>query len=157
VDASDPWFRQRELPELRSLLASHAVPLDRDLLVTFGRAAPYKRHDLLLRAAALLSAAAHPVVMGYPEMPGLDTLAADLGVNATLITSFDRELMAALLQWPRTRVCALSAENEPWGLMIPMEARLLARNNGAVVVVADSGGLAEQVTDGVDGFCHAPR
>jgi glycosyltransferase involved in cell wall biosynthesis len=155
VDVTDPWFRRRQPAELRDLLARYGVPLDKDLAVTFGRSVPYKRHDMLLRAAAHLPGRVHPVAMSYPEYPELAALAGELGVDATLITSFDRELMAALLQWPRTRVCALPAENEPCGL-IPMEARLLARDGGALLVVANSGGLAEQVADGVDGFRHDP-
>ncbi|MHB1416267.1 MAG: glycosyltransferase, partial [Chloroflexota bacterium] len=34
----------------------------------------------------------------------------------------------------------------------PMEVRVLARDGGALMLVSNTGGLAEQVTDGVDGF-----
>ena len=156
VATTDPWFRRRSPAEIAGTLSGHRIPLDRDLLVTFGRAASYKRHDMLVRAAARLQGMAHPVIMSWPALPELPGMAADLRVDATFVTSFDRELMAALLQWPRTKVCSLSAEKEPWGL-IPMESRLLARDGGAVLVVADSGGLAEQVTDGMDGFIHRPN
>ncbi|MEV0156326.1 glycosyltransferase family 4 protein [Micromonospora sp. NPDC050686] len=156
VDTTDPWYRQRSPAEIAAALTRHDIPVDRDLLVTFGRAVPYKRHDMLLRAAARLRGTAHAVIMSRPALPELPKIAAALGVNATFVTSFDRELMAALLQWRRTKVCSLSAEREPWGL-IPMESRLLTRDGGAVLVVADSGGLAEQVTDGMDGFLHRPN
>ncbi|MGW3953770.1 glycosyltransferase family 4 protein [Streptomyces sp. NPDC004752] len=156
VDISDRWYRQRSRTEISRMLARHGVPVDQDLLVTFGRGVPYKRHDMLIRACAELRSAAHPVVMSDPEMPELRELAGRLHVDATLITSFDRELMAALLQWERTRVLALSAQNEPWG-MIPMESRLLTRDTGAILVAADSGGFSEQIDDGVDGFLHVPN
>ncbi|MFE4831736.1 glycosyltransferase family 4 protein [Streptomyces sp. NPDC056672] len=156
VDTTDSWYRRRSSAELSGLLTRYGVPVDRDLLVTFGRGVPYKRHDMLIRAAARTRHRAHPVIMSDTELPEVRALAARSQVDATFITSFDRELMASLLQWGRTRVCSLSAENEPWGL-IPMEARLLARHGGAVLVVADSGGFSEQVADGVDGFLHVPN
>ncbi|MFF4750308.1 glycosyltransferase family 4 protein [Streptomyces sp. NPDC002514] len=155
VDTTDHWYRQRSRAELTGLLTRHGVPVDRDLLVTFGRGVPYKRHDMLIRAAAEIRGSAHPVVMSDPDLPELRHLAERLQVDATLITSFDRELMAALLQWERTRALTLSARNEPWG-MIPMEARLLARESGALLIAADSGGFTEQIDQGVDGFLHVP-
>lgn len=155
VDTTDPWYRQRSPDEMSRLLTEYGVPVDRDLLVTFGRGVPYKRHDMLIRAAAGMSHRAHPVIMSDTELPDVRELAARSRVDATFVTSFDRELMASLVQWPRTRVCSLSAENEPWGL-IPMEARLLARDGGALLVAADSGGFSEQVRDGIDGFLHTP-
>ncbi|MFE4538078.1 glycosyltransferase family 4 protein [Streptomyces scopuliridis] len=156
VDTTDHWYRQRSLAEMTRVLTQQGVPVDRDVAVTFGRGVPYKRHDMLIRAAAELPGCPHPVIMSDPDLPDVRDLAGQLHVDATFITSFDRELMASLLQWPRTRVCSLSAENEPWGL-IPMEARLLARDGGAILIVADSGGFSEQVTDGVDGFLHKPN
>lgn len=156
VDTTDPLYRRRSEADIAGTLSRHGIPVDRDLLVTFGRGVPYKRHDMLVRAAAELRRKAHPVIMSRPALPELPGIAASLGVDATFVTSFDRELMAALLQWRRTKVCSLSADNEPSGL-IPMEARLLARDGGAVLVVADSGGLAEQVNNGIDGFLHRPN
>ncbi|MFJ3197923.1 glycosyltransferase family 4 protein [Streptomyces griseoviridis] len=155
VDTTDHWYRGRTSADISRMLARHGIPVDRDLLVTTGRGVPYKRHDMLIRAAAELRGAAHPVVMSDPELPELRKLAASLMVDATFVTSFDRELMASLVQWDRTKILSLPAKNEPWG-MIPMEARLLARDSGAILVAADSGGFPEQITDGVDGFLHTP-
>ncbi|WP_326809700.1 glycosyltransferase family 4 protein [Streptomyces scopuliridis] len=156
VDTADHWYRQRSPDEMRELLTRYGVPVDQDLLVTFGRGVPYKRHDMLIRATAETRGSAHPVIMSDTELPDVRKLAARARVDATFITSFDRELMASLVQWPKTRVCSLSAENEPWGL-IPMEARLLARDGGALLAAADSGGFSEQVADGIDGFLHTPN
>ncbi|MER8072300.1 glycosyltransferase family 4 protein [Streptomyces sp. NPDC094034] len=156
VDTTDHWYHRRSPSHMSGLLTRHGIPVDRDLLVTFGRGVPYKRHDMLIRAAAEMSRQAYPVIMSDTELPDVRSLAARLRVDAAFVTSFDRELMASLLQWPKTRVCSLSAENEPWGL-IPMEARLLTRHGGAVLVTADSGGFSEQVTDGIDGFLHMPN
>ncbi|MGW3166856.1 glycosyltransferase family 4 protein [Streptomyces sp. NPDC001142] len=155
VDTTDHWYRKRAPADISRMLIRHGVPVDRDLLVTMGRGVPYKRHDMLIRAASELRGAVHPVVMSEPELPELRELAARLQVDVTFVASFDRELMASLLQWERTKVLSLSARNEPWG-MIPMEARLLARESGAILIAADSGGFPEQISDGVDGFLHHP-
>jgi glycosyltransferase involved in cell wall biosynthesis len=79
----------------------------------------------------------------------LHALRGELDIDATLITSFDKELVASLVQWPETRAAVLYSENEPCGIM-PMEVRLLARETGTVLVLSDSGGFAEQSTHGVD-------
>jgi glycosyltransferase involved in cell wall biosynthesis len=151
VNPTDPYFRQRTPMEIRAKLEEFGVPLDRPLLVSFGRSVPYKRHDLLLKAAAHLKGQVHPVLMTFPHYQELHDLRAALDIEATLVTSFDKELMASLLQWENSVITALLAYNEPCGL-IPMEARILSRNGGPILVVSDSGGLVEQVTDGVDGF-----
>ncbi|CFQ85224.1 MULTISPECIES: glycosyltransferase family 4 protein [Yersinia] len=159
IDIDDPWFRLRSDQVISHTLLKYGIPLDRPLAITLGRGVQYKRHDLLLKASCLLNNDIHPVIVSDPVLPELvqlaqsTQLASQLASPPTIIHSFDRELMACLIQWHNTRVCVLSAENEPNGL-IPMEARWLARKQGALLVVADSGGLSEQVTPGIDGFRH---
>lgn len=155
ININDPWFRIRSDQEISDTLSSHGISLDHSLAITLGRGVHYKRHDLLLRAACYLGNDIHPVIMSDPILPELSALASRLEISASLINSFDRELMACLIQWRNTRVCVLSAENEPNGL-IPMESRWLARQQGALLIVADSGGLSEQVEHGIDGFLHIP-
>ncbi|WP_145587269.1 glycosyltransferase family 4 protein [Yersinia aldovae] len=155
VNINDPWFRIRSDQEISSMLSLHGIPLEQPLAITLGRGASYKRHDLLLKAASYLGGVIHPVIISEPAIPELNALTRQLNIKASIIHSFDRELMACLIQWRNTRVCVLSAENEPNGL-IPMESRWLARQQGALLIVADSGGLAEQVNHGIDGFLHIP-
>lgn len=152
IDIDDPWFRLRSDQAISHTLLKYGIPLDRPLAITLGRGVQYKRHDLLLKASCSLNNDIHPVIVSDPVLPELTQL-AQFASQPTIINSFDRELMACLIQWHNTRVCVLSAENEPNGL-IPMEARWLARKQGALLVVADSGGLSEQVTPGIDGFQH---
>jgi glycosyltransferase involved in cell wall biosynthesis len=149
IDPTDPWYRQRDRLELEDRLSAMEIPLDRPLIVSFGRAAGFKRHDLVLRAAAELGDEAHLVLMTDLHRDDLHALRKELGVDATLITSFDKELVASLVQWPGTRAAVLYSENEPCGIM-PMEVRLLARDTGTVLVLSDSGGFAEQSEHGVD-------
>jgi glycosyltransferase involved in cell wall biosynthesis len=149
IDPTDPWYRRRDRLELEDRLAAEDIPLDRPLVVSFGRAAGFKRHDLVLRAAAELGGDAHLVLMTDLHRDDLHALRRDLDIDATLITSFDKELVAALVQWPGTSATVLYSENEPCGIM-PMEVRLLARDTDTVLVLSDSGGFAEQSEHGVD-------
>ena len=155
ININDSWFRIRSEQEIRNTLSSYGISLEYPLAVTLGRGVHYKRYDLLLTAASYLGDDIHAVIVSDPVLPELSALANQLDIHASVINSFDRELMACLIQWRNTRVCVLSAENEPNGL-IPMESRWLARRQGAILVVADSGGLREQVEHGIDGFLHIP-
>ncbi|MFV8799333.1 glycosyltransferase family 4 protein [Yersinia sp. LJYL362] len=155
VNINDPWFRIRSEQEICDTLSAHGISLEYPLAITLGRGVHYKRYDLLLTAASYLGDHIHAVIVSDPVLPELLALASQLDIHASVINSFDRELMACLIQWRNTRVCVLSAENEPNGL-IPMESRWLARKHGAILVVADSGGLREQVEHGIDGFLHIP-
>ncbi|WP_145535317.1 glycosyltransferase family 4 protein [Yersinia alsatica] len=155
IDINDPWFRIRSDHEISRTLSSHGIPLEYPLAVTLGRGVRYKRHDLLLKASSYLNGEIHPVIMSEPILPELSALADQLDIPSSIVHSFDSELMACLIQWRNTRVCVLSAENEPNGL-IPMESRWLSRKQGALLVVADSGGFSEQVEHGINGFRHNP-
>ncbi|WP_186368109.1 glycosyltransferase family 4 protein [Yersinia kristensenii] len=155
ININDPWFRIRSEQEIRNTLSSYGISLEYPLAITLGRGVYYKRYDLLLQAASFLGNDIHAVIVSDPVLPELSALASQLDVPTSIINSFDRELMACLIQWRNTRVCVLSAENEPNGL-IPMESRWLARKQGALLIVADSGGLSEQVKHGINGFLHIP-
>ena len=155
IAPTSPWYRQRPTGEIAATLQRYGVPTDRPLLVSFGRAAEFKRHDLTVRAAGELAGRAHLVLMTDPERPDLRRLAEQVCPDSTLLASFDRELVACLIQWERTAAVILLSEGEPCGIM-PMEARLLARTTGGVLVLADSGGFSEQATDEADAFLCAP-
>lgn len=149
IDPTDPWYRRRHEVEIRERLSALGVPTDRPLVVSFGRAAGFKRHDLVLRAAAELGGDAHLVLMTDLRRDDLLAMRDELDIDATLITSFEKELVAGLVQWPNTRAAILYSENEPCGIM-PMEVRLLAHGTGTVLILSDSGGFVEQSTHGLD-------
>lgn len=157
VDMSDPHFALLSPERREEVLRKYGVPLDKPLLVTWGRFVPEKGFDLVLEAAARSGAGLHPVLVGMvdhsPEYPGeIISWAKGLGIEHTIIVERDWELVAALLEWKHTRVAALlSRYDEPHGLVVN-EARMHAREGGPVVVVSNRGGLPEQVADGVDGF-----
>ena len=151
INPADPFFRLRSRDEIVAKLRQYNIPTDRPLVFSWGRAVEYKRFDLVLEATARLRGKAHPVVMVTPAWDKLVALDRRLGTGATLIFAFDPELVASMLQWERTYVAASLARREPGGLT-PMEVRVLARREGPLMVVSDTGGLVEQVEDGVDGF-----
>lgn len=103
----------------------------------------------MLRAAAELGGDAHLVLMTDLRRDDLHAMRDELDIDATLITSFEKELVAGLVQWPNTRAAILYSENEPCGIM-PMEVRLLAHGTGTVLILSDSGGFVEQSTHGLD-------
>lgn len=155
IDPTDPWYRRRPPSEIGDRLRTAGVPLDRPLVVSFGRSAGFKRHDVVLSAAAELDGAVHMVLMTDLRMDELHALRDARGIDATLLTSFDKELVASLVQWPMTKAVILYSDNEPCGIM-PMEVRLLAHSSDTVLVLSDSGGFREQATHGVDAILGAP-
>lgn len=147
----DRHFRLRSDDEKAAKLKEHGIPLDRPLLVSWGRAVPYKRFDMVVQAAARLKGRIWPVVVVTPHSEELLRLKDELRLAGSLIFAFDPELIACILQWPGTEVAAFLAYLEPCGLT-PMEVRMHARRTGPLLVTSDTGGLVEQVHDGVDGF-----
>lgn len=151
INTQDEYFRQRTQRDVAAKLEHYGVPLDKPLAFSWGRPVAYKRYDIALKAVANLGNRIHPVIMLSEDSPSLRELVKDLGMDATLVAAFDPELVASMLQWPNT-VAALSlAYNEPFGLT-PIEVRMLARRQGPLMVVSNTGGLAEQVRDRLDGF-----
>jgi glycosyltransferase involved in cell wall biosynthesis len=133
-------------------LARFQVPLDKKLVFSFGRPVPYKRLELTLDVIKHLPSDYHPVIVTLGRYPVLEAYADKLGIPASVIGAFDYDLCACLSQYANTVAVPILAVNEPFGL-IPAELRLLVRASGGLLVVpSDGGGLAEQVTDGVDGF-----
>jgi glycosyltransferase involved in cell wall biosynthesis len=151
VEPQDPIYAARPLKTVEKKLAEHGIPTDRPLIFSWGRAVEYKRFDVFLKAGALLKGEVHTVIVCSPEDPELVALNKKLSAGASLVFRFDPELVACLLQWPKTLAAGSLAKLEPCGLT-PAETRVHARSRGPILIVSDTGGLPEQVTDGVDGF-----
>jgi len=151
LNPADRYFRVRTRDEIVGKLKQYNIPLDKKLMFSWGRSVAYKRFDMVIKAGALLKTELHTVVMVSPASDDLKKLQQELHPNMSLIFAFDSELAACLLQWDNTAVTPVLAYLEPCGLT-PMEIRMHARNSGPILVVSDTGGLPEQVDDGVDGF-----
>ncbi|MDZ7394033.1 MAG: glycosyltransferase family 4 protein [candidate division KSB1 bacterium] len=151
LNPDDPHFRLRSEEEIVAKLRNYGIPLDKPLMVAWGRAVAYKRFDVVMKAAAQLQGAVHAVVIVSPRSEELLQLKDQLGLDMSLIFAFDAELVACLLQWKNTVAVPILAYLEPCGLT-PMEARMQARRQGPLVITSDTGGLPEQIAHGVDGF-----
>jgi glycosyltransferase involved in cell wall biosynthesis len=113
-----------------------------------------KRADLLVRALATDEGAGIPIVLGGDgeERPALERLASDLGV-ANRVTFAGRLTDAQLIeQLAGCRAVVFPPFQEDYGF-VTVEAFAARR---AVITCRDSGGPAELVDDGVNGFVCDP-
>jgi glycosyltransferase involved in cell wall biosynthesis len=123
-------------------------------VVYVGRLEAYKKVDVLLKAMARLTPRfpdARITVMGRgPARPGLEKLAAELGLaDRTFFTGFvsDDERDALLAG---ARVCVCPSEKEGWGLTV-----IESNATGTPVVATDADGLRDSVRHGETGFLVA--
>ncbi|MHB8576284.1 MAG: glycosyltransferase family 4 protein [Dehalococcoidia bacterium] len=160
LDLGHPDFRPMPSERVQAILAEHSIPMDRDLVLAFGRADWIKGFDILLDALADLRERVHLVlnVVPYdtdaPILAEYRRLIAKQGLRVTLLTGYSRDLPRALSQWPRTRTVVCPSRGEPLS-NIPFEVSLWARDGGPVLVCSDADGYPEQVTHGANGFLFA--
>jgi glycosyltransferase involved in cell wall biosynthesis len=136
-----------ELDRFRS-----APAVERTGVLFVGRLVPTKGADVLLRAIATLggSAASLTIIGDGPERLRLQELGRELGVAIRMPGNADRDAIAAAMR--RAAVVVVpSTYPEPLGLVA-----LEAMASGAIVVASGVGGLAESITDGVNGFLVKP-
>lgn len=155
---NDPIFALQDETAVRSTLQACGVPLDADLVLAFGRAAPIKGFDRLIPALAPLRDRLHLVLISVPyinddsEQRVYDQLLQQHQIPATHIKQFTRELPRAVCQWPRTKMVVVPSRRETFS-NIPLEVALWARNYGPVTVTSTAGGFADQIAPGMTGFC----
>ncbi len=118
------------------------------------RLTPLKRMDLLVRAMAEPAAAGlRCVIAGDGDAGGsLRTLARDLGVDDRVRLAGPLSTEGLVDQLARCRAVAFPVFNEDYGL-VTVEA---FASRKAVITCTDSGGPAELVRDGVNGFVCDP-
>jgi glycosyltransferase involved in cell wall biosynthesis len=154
---NDPTFAEEDETVVRTTLQAYGIPLDVDVALAFGRAAPIKGFERLIPALAPLRDRLHfvlisvPYVDEDPQQQLYDRLLYQHGLRATHIKSFTRDLPRALCQWPRTKMVVVPSQHETFS-NIPLEVALWARRNGPVVVASTAGGFVDQIEAGVTGF-----
>jgi glycosyltransferase involved in cell wall biosynthesis len=155
--ADDPIFVLQDETVLRATLQAYGIPLDTDLVLAFGRAAPIKGFDRLIPALAPLRDRVHLVLISVPYVNDdsqqrlYDQLLQQHAIRATHIKTFVRDLPRALSQWPRTKAVVVPSRRETFS-NIPLEVALWAREKGPVIVASTADGFIDQIEPGITGF-----
>ena len=153
----DPTFAPQDETAVRATLQAYGIPVDEDVVLAFGRAAPIKGFDRLIPALAPLRDRLHFVLISVPYLDNdspqrvYDQLLHQHAIRATHIRAFTRDLPRALCQWPRTKMVVVPSRHETFS-NIPLEVALWARHHGPVVVASTAGGFVDQIEAGVSGF-----
>jgi glycosyltransferase involved in cell wall biosynthesis len=154
---NDPAFALQDESVVKTMLPAYGIPLDADLILAFGRAAPIKGFEQLIPALAPLRDRVHFVLISVPYVDDdsqqrlYDQLLHQHAIRATHIKRFTRDLPRALCQWPRTKMVVVPSRHETFS-NIPLEVALWAREKGPVVVASGIGGFPDQIETGVTGF-----
>src|SRR5690606_1857236 len=134
--------------EARQLLG---LPAGEPLLLFVGNLIPRKGVDILLQAAARLAQnniPFHLLIGGQgPERPALEAWAAALGLAGRVTFAGPIPHQQVYNWFAAADVVVVPSRREPFGI-VPLEAM----GCGAVVVAADTGGLAENIRDGENGL-----
>jgi glycosyltransferase involved in cell wall biosynthesis len=153
----DPTFALQDEAVVRTTLQAYGIPLDADVVLAFGRAAPIKGFERLIPALAPLRDRVHCVLISVPYINDdaqqrlYDQLLQRHAIRATHIKAFTRDLPRALCQWARTKMVVVPSRHETFS-NIPLEVALWARESGPVVVASTAGGFVDQIEAGVTGF-----
>lgn len=157
VLVEDPTFAVQDETTVRTTLQAYGIPLDVDVILAFGRAAPIKGFERLIPALAPLRDRVHFVLISVPyvhddsQQQVYDELLCQHQIRATHIRAFTRDLPRALCQWSRTKMVVVPSRHETFS-NIPLEVALWAREHGPVVVTSTAGGFVDQIEPGVTGF-----
>lgn len=153
----DPELQPKSRPRALQELSTWAIPTDRPIILSMGRADPIKGFDRAICALTPLRARIHFVLIAVPYNPDdaevrrYQALLAESGLRYTLVSEFSRSLPRSLCSLDETAAVLATSVGEPSG-QVPQEVALWARAGGPVAIVADEGGLADQICDGINGF-----
>jgi glycosyltransferase involved in cell wall biosynthesis len=155
--ANDSAFAGQTHADIEAILHTYHIPLQEDLVLTFGRAAPIKGFEALIPALTAIREEMHFVLISVPYLDDTaqqqlyDRLLLQHRIRATHVKHFTRELPQALCQWPRTKMVAIPSRQETFSNIV-LEVALWARDNGPVVVASTAGGFVDQIEAGKTGF-----
>jgi glycosyltransferase involved in cell wall biosynthesis len=157
IVVDDPTYALLDQATVRATLQAYGIPLEADLILAFGRAAPIKGFDQLIPALRPLRDRMHFVLISVPyiddasQQQVYDQLLQQHQIRATHVKAFTRDLPRALCQWERTKMVVVPSRQETFS-NIPLEVALWAREHGPVVVTSTAGGFVDQIEAGVTGF-----
>ncbi|MGI8550953.1 MAG: glycosyltransferase family 4 protein, partial [Dehalococcoidia bacterium] len=143
--------------QIERILCRYGIPLDRPLILAFGRADRVKGFDILLNSLDAVRDRVHLVLNVVPYVPNAPiigeycTAIREHGLKVTLLKEYSRALPMALSQWKKTRIVVCPSRGEPLS-NIPFEVSLWARDQGPVLLCSNVDGFPEQIEHGVNGF-----
>lgn len=162
LDLAAPDLQPMRPDQAAQITAKYGIPAERPVIATIGRTDPAKGIDLLIDALAPLRDRIHLTAIVVP-FDGHDPLIsayrrqiARLGLPATLVPYFTRDLPRALAALPQTAAVACPSRGEPLA-NVPFEVALWARHGGPVVVAPNRDGFREQITHRRTGLLYDPR
>lgn len=132
------------------------IPKNKKLILCFGRSEPYKNLGSLLKVIRYLDNKTFMIIIASnktshnPENIKLkqESLKYD---NCLVIPHYISQKYIKNLLGKFSFLVIVPSKKEPFG-MIPSEVRLWGKKNNSLVLVAQRGGLTEQVIDGKNGF-----
>jgi nucleoside diphosphate kinase len=130
-----------------------------------GRAVREKCLDTLLRLPSEALREVHIVIIASvyskngisePEnISVINELKKLLPSNATLICDYNRDLALTLMTWKNTKALVVSSSSEPLGMLgLEFRAGSYLSDNGAILIVANTAGLTDQVIHQITGFIY---
>lgn len=145
-------YEPLEQKQIINLLTKYNIPLEKKIIFSWGRADGYKRLDLIFAATEFLHEDHFAVAITNSNFNELHNYVNNSSFNGMLIENYKKfELINALLSWKNTVAICLLSENEP-GAMAPMEAMLLCKRGGGLVITNNGGIYKELIVDEVNGL-----
>jgi len=143
--------------KIKEQLQKFSIPINKKLLFSYGRMEAYKGFEYTIKAGGLLSKNRYQTILMAQPYSKSDALIMkykklfqQYNPTGIFLYNYPFDLPHLMLQWHNTRILLIPSLKEPFGL-IPEEARLY-RNQYMTIVTANTGGLSEQIDDGIDGF-----
>lgn len=153
----DRYLQPLSEEAIASELEKRAIPLDKRLIFSIGRATPLKGHDITLemfRHLRPLYPDIHLVMLAPPSDYSFSYFhflkkRVEPEEGITFLEEFDPDLAHFIYQWPKTALVSLLSRMDTQPLTV-MEARTNPQNS--LVLVSNPERMGKQVVDGVDGF-----
>ncbi|MGW7327100.1 glycosyltransferase family 4 protein [Streptomyces sp. NPDC054840] len=148
--------------EAERIVRGLGIPAGCPVVAAIGRTDHTKGLDRLIEQLAPLRDDVHLAMVAVPTDDERATLldsyrdrSAELGLSATIIGRYDRDIPRALAAWPDTYAMAVPSRGETLANVV-FETALWAQHAGAVVLAPNIDGFPEQITDGHNGLLYDP-